>query len=103
MSLDITLTEEEEEVYTSNVTSNVASMAQVAGFYTPLWNPKEIGITKAAQLYPLLQEGLSVMVLNPEKFEAIENYWGTYEQFVPWVFELIQACRRYPNAEISVC
>lgn len=105
MSLDITLTENGEEVFSANITHNLNKMADVARIYIPLWKPEEIGITKAKQLYPLLQEGLAAMVLDPEKFEALnpENGWGSYKNFVPWIFELIQACRMYPNADVSVC
>lgn len=104
MSLDITFTENEEEVYSSNITHNLTEMAEAAGIYMPLWRPEEIGITKAAQICPLLQKGLSEMMLNPEKFEAFNapNGWGLYENFVPWVFEVMQACRMYPNADVSV-
>ena len=89
-------------VYDSNITHNLGRMADAAGIYHACWWPEEIGVTKARQLIPLLREGLIKLRSNPEYFRTFNaaNGWGTYEQFVPWVQEYLDACEQYPDAEV---
>lgn len=105
MSLDIHLSQvQETEVHWQNITHNLNKMADVAGFYKALWRPEEIPITKAKELLPYLEKGVADMRENPEKYmyHSAENGWGTYEQFLPWLDTLIQACKDYPESTISV-
>lgn len=102
MGLDITLTlpGSDEPEYSTNITHNLARMADAANIYPILWEVGEDEDIRAETVYPLLQEGLSEMILYPETYEIFNatNGWGTYDNFVPWLFELIQACRKYPTA-----
>lgn len=105
MSLDITLNATRlTEVYSANITHNLARMAEEAGIYKHLWRPKEIGITRAVELIEPLRFGLSKMKADPERFKKFdaENGWGTYEQFLPWIEEYVKACEASPDADISV-
>ncbi len=92
------------EVYTDNITHNLAKMATAAGLYDACWRPEEAGITKAAQLIPLLQAGLAKLKAEPAKYQQYDapNGWGTYKQFVPWVERYLAACRDNPEADVSV-
>ncbi|AMV20436.1 hypothetical protein [Planctomyces sp. SH-PL14] len=92
-----------ERYYDSNITHNLNRMAREAGIYEALWRPEEIGVTKAAQLIPLIQAGLEKLVAAPLHYQQFNasNGWGTYEQFVPWVRSYLEACRDYPNANVS--
>lgn len=91
-------------VFSANITHNLNTMANAAGIYQALWRPEEIGITTAGQLVPLLRAGLGKLRADPEKFEALNpcNGWGSYDGFVPWVANYLDACEQYPDAEVSV-
>ena len=117
MSLDVYLHEaivcphcgkhagEGEQIYRQNVTHNLNTMAKAAGIYEACWRPEEIGVTRAAELEPLLAAGLvrlrvdafSLRDLNPE------NGWGSYDGMVRFVESYLAACREHTSAVIRVC
>lgn len=92
------------EVYTANITHNLGKMAAEAGIYDCLWRPDQNGITKANQLIKPLTDGLELLQSEAERFIALnpENGWGSYDVFVPWVARYLEACKKYPNADVSV-
>ena len=105
MSLDVYLeVMRPVEVYESNITHNLARMADVAGIYEACWRPEEIGVTTAAQLIPLLAAGLEKLEAHPEHYRQFDapNGWGRYEHFVLWVREYLAACRENPEATVRV-
>lgn len=105
MSLDVYLTEVRPcNVYSANITHNVNKMAREAGIYEALWRPEEIGVTKARQLVPLLEAGLTVLLNDPERFRKFnpENGWGSYEGLCDFVARYIGACNEAPDAEVRV-
>ena len=108
MSLDVILSEirpTEVGIYSANITHNLNKMAEAAGIYKALWRPDEIGVTKASQLIPLLEAGLTRLEKNPDKFKKYNpsNGWGSYEGLVRFVKEYLTQCRRYPDADVIVC
>lgn len=102
MSLDICFIENDVEVFSANITHNLAKMAEEAGIYETLWHPSFNGITKASEMLPILLDGLILMAKDKEYFEAFnaENGWGTYSSFLPWILKVVKACIEYPNAEV---
>ena len=127
MSLDIDLyfkvptgnTEEsilKQIVFTANITHNLNRMADKASMYKALWHltkaedtfyprvDKNTPITLAKELLPYLEHGLNQLKSYPEFFKqfSASNGWGTYEDFVPWIEKLIQACKQYPDALLRV-
>lgn len=105
MNLDVTLTATRPtEVYSANITHNLGKMAEEAGIYEALWRPEEIGCTKAAQLVPLLRDGLAKLRANPAHYEQFNaaNGWGLYEHFVPFVAKYLAACEANLDADVSV-
>lgn len=87
-----------------NITHNLGGMAKAAGIYHACWRPEEIGAKQAKDIIPLLEAGLKWLRENraeAEKHNA-PNGWGMYENFVPWVERYLEACREFPDAEISV-
>ncbi len=44
------------------------------------------------------------MVMNKEEYEKLNspNGWGLYENAVPWLIELIQKCKDYPDSVIEI-
>lgn len=101
MSLDIYLeTEDRHELFHTNITHNLNIMAQKAALYYPLWRPEEIGITTVTQLVGPLTYGIAKLTTRPSYFKMFDaaNGWGTYDQFLPWLRNLLAACERYPKA-----
>lgn len=104
MSLDIRLEINGDEVHWQNITHNLNRMANEAGFYQQLWRPDEVGITKAKQLIGPIENGLIEMIKNWDRFTIFNasNGWGTYDQFLPWLAELLSNLKQFPEADISV-
>lgn len=105
MSLDVYLTDDDgAELFSANITHNLGRMAGEAGIYKHLWRPDELGITKAGDLIEPLAAGIALMVAEPTRFKEFDspNGWGLYRNFLPWIAEYLEACRMYPDANVSV-
>jgi hypothetical protein len=107
MSLDISLYYESPDelhnyVFDANITHNLNRMADAAGFYRHLWRGDEIDVTKAHQLIFPLKAGIAAMIERPSYFRQFEpdNKWGTYDKFLPWLANLLEACVQNPDAFI---
>lgn len=96
--------ENTDEVYHANVTHNLIEMADKAGIYKCLWEPETLGIIKAFQLIDVLENGLTLLRNNPSFFKQFNpsNGWGSYEVFVVFVRDYLNACTRYPDANVSI-
>ena len=92
----------EVRVYEGNITHNLGTMARAAGIYTELWHPEDVGITTADQLISPLTVGLEDLKADPAVYKRLDspNGRGTYDQFVPWVEKVLEACIKYPNATV---
>lgn len=90
--------------FTANITHNLSRMAEEAGIYDCLWDPQKAGIEVASQISPMLASAIKLMEADPAHFKKFDsdNGWGTYDQFVPWLKELLEACQEYPDATIEV-
>lgn len=91
-------------VYSANITHNLGKMATEAQLYEYLWRPEEANITKAYQLIMPLRAGLAVLESNPTRFREFnpKNGWGTYEGLISFTREYLEACEKYPDADVSV-
>jgi hypothetical protein len=96
--------DDSDEVYSANITHNLGKMADEAGLYKYLWRPEEVGVTHARQLIDPLTDGLRGLHNDPPKFwkHNPENGWGDYAGFVRFVDAYLEACKQYPDAEVSV-
>lgn len=92
------------EIYSANITHNLVPMAEAAGIYQHLWRPEELGISRAAQLVEPLEIGLAKLEADPQAFEQYNspNGWGNYTDLVDFVIRYLAACKRYPDAAVSV-
>lgn len=104
---DITIQEQEFEVddlFHSNITHNLAEMADQAGIYRALWRPEEIGITEAHQLIVPLCNGLNKLKSDRKWFETFnpDNGWGSYDLLVRFVSIYLDACCSFPDAKVEV-
>jgi len=102
MSLDVCLYEDlndEESVYSSNITHNCNVMAMEANIYEALWHPERIRCFKAKDIIGIVTEGFVDMLKNPEYYKKFEpsNGWGTYEHFIDWVYDYTKALVKYPE------
>jgi hypothetical protein len=109
MSLDIYLTEnhcahcgQSKEVFSANITHNLCAMAKEACVYGVLWSPEENGIQTAGQLIEPLQQAIYDMIVDPPRFKAHDspNGWGTYEDFLLFLKDLLSACMRHADATV---
>lgn len=93
-----------DRLYDSNITHNLTAMAEAAGIYQALWHPEELGVTTASNLIGPLTAGLMILESDPKRFEAFNapNGWGLYVNFVPFVREYLEACKRFPDARVEV-
>jgi TRAP-type uncharacterized transport system substrate-binding protein len=106
MGLDLSLKKtvtEYKTVFDANITHNLTEMANKAGIYKALWRPEELEITKASQLVNLLEEGLAKLKADPEFYRQFDasNGWGIYDDFVPFVERVLEACKEHPDADIE--
>lgn len=94
----------QECLYEANYTHNCNTMAEEAGIYQCVWRPDQNGITKASQLIGPLRKGIELMKSDPARFTKhnLSNGWGSYETFVPWLQKYLEACEKYPDAEVTV-
>lgn len=90
--------------FEANITHNLNKMADAAGIYKAVWRPEELGLTKAGEIVQLLREGIEKLEAEPERFKQFEpsNKWGTYDDFVPWLKDYLEACEKYPDATIRI-
>lgn len=99
----VNIPSDDQEVYSANITHNLGSMADVAGIYTHLWRPEELGITKAKELVEPLRAGLEKLRASPEEYKKHNpsNGWGNYDGLVRFVANYLEACEQYPEADVS--
>lgn len=105
MNLDFYLKDADDNtLFDANITHNLNKMADAAGIYKVLWRPEEIGIETAAEVIPILKEGLCKLVSDPAYFKQFnaENGWGLYVHFVPFCIEVLEACQANPDALVEV-
>lgn len=113
MSLDVYLKlpscfhcgRDEETVFSANITHNLNSMATEAGIYEAVWRPDENNITKAWQVGVVLRPGLERMKADPHHYRLFNpiNNWGSYDSFVEWLENYLEACEKYPEATVHTC
>ena len=96
--------DETEELFWANITHNLGDMAAAAGIYEALWRPNEINAIEAKDIIEIVEKGLTDMKARPEYYKKFNapNGWGTYKNFVPWVEKYLDACKKYPDAIITV-
>lgn len=106
MSLDVYLKDpvSGECLFEANITHNLGRMAAVAGIYEALWRPEELSIERARDLAPTIERGLMDMVLRPSHYRTFDssNRWGVYDDFLPWIANYLEACKKYPDAKVCV-
>lgn len=91
-------------VYSANITHNMTAMADEAGIYDLLWRPEEIGVTYARQVVEPLAEGIRYLLADPEHMREFDppNGWGSYEVFLEFCRDYLEACEAFPDARVEV-
>jgi hypothetical protein len=105
MSLDVYLmVTKPTEVYWANITHNLNTMAVEAGIYDAMWRPEAIHAIYASEIIDILEEGLSMLLSNPEYFKQFnpDNGWGNYGNLISFTTKYLEACKENPDAEIHV-
>ena len=101
MSLDFELVQDDIVLFETNITHNCVNMVNQAGLYVPLWDSDGY---KAKDIIHSLSSGINQMIKNPYYFSRYEakNGWGTLDQFIPWLLDVLKACYLYQDAEIRI-
>lgn len=104
MSLDVELRIGDEVVFKWNITHNLTSMADRAGFYRAAWRPDESGWANASDIADKLVDGVSYMIKNKKELELLnpDNGWGSYDGLLEFAFAYARACFENPEATIWV-
>jgi len=100
----IAIQEEDSCVYSANITHNLGKMADEAGIYKTLWRPDENGISHAHQLIDPLRAGLIQLIEQADYLKQFnpENGWGDYGGLLRFTEQYLNACEKYPQAEVRV-
>lgn len=100
MSLDIRLIKKEYLVG-MNITHNLTPMWKEAGVYVALYNSEGM---EANEVISVLVDGLIDMTKHPDKYKKLNspNGWGTYDNAVRWLAELIERFKENPDGVIEV-
>ena len=115
---------ETDFLFEANITHNLGEMADKAGIYEACWRPyylhpdfpkefdsyeeeyefEEAHTMLAKDIIQKLEKGYEDMKARPDYFKQFDskNGWGLYIHFLPWVEKYLNACKSYPDAEISV-
>lgn len=109
MSLDIYLYGKKKgehlvEIFETNITHNLESMAREAGIQDVLWRPEKVGAIYAEDIIDAIERGLNLIKSDPKRFEVFNtsNEWGLYNDFIPWIEKYLNACKENPKAIIKV-
>lgn len=111
MSLDIDLIEAGVTVFTCNITNNLNKMVQAFGqkYYLALWHPYSLEVFEdcleiiANDLIPYYEDTLLELLKNRKEYERYNspNGWGTYEDLLNFLVQLISYCHKYPKSVIQ--
>jgi hypothetical protein len=98
----VTKVEDGGEVFSANITGNLAGMAKAAGLYGALCHPEDLQVTRAFDLIGYLAVGLAKLESDPNHFKVYnpKNGWGDYEGLVAFVRNYLNACLQYPDATV---
>ncbi len=102
MSLDIGLTAMVETcVVSKNITHNLIGLWKNLGIYEALYLSEG---KKAKEVLPILEQGLGKLLREPERYKQFDspNGWGTYVQALPWLAELVEEFKKYPDGVIWI-
>ena len=96
--------DEKELVFEANLTHNLIDMAVEAELYEAIWEPFSFCYQRAGNITDYLEYGLRQLLARPEHFKTFnpKNGWGTYENLVSFVQSYLEACNKYPRAEIFI-
>lgn len=96
--------DDSNELYWANITHNLNKMAMEAGIYDVLWDAEEKGYKYSKDILPILTDGFCKMLKDPKHYKKFDssNGWGTYDDFIDWIFSYIKALTDYPNGLIRI-
>jgi len=99
------MTPAEEEVFSTNYTSNCSQMWDEAGCRLRDWAYGKAAGRNASTLIEPLRTAIATMETDPERFLAMEegnNGWGHYGTALVWLRSILDACLEHPEARVYV-
>lgn len=106
MGLDVELYYEVEPgkdviVYNIGISHNLVPMAKSVNLYNPLWKGEDI--TEALDLINPVTRAIVLLKECPNQYRRLQakNKWGTYDQFIEFLQNLLKALIEYPHAKVN--
>jgi hypothetical protein len=90
-----------EQLYRDSITHNHWKMVDNASLYRAIWRPEELQITKAAQLIPILEQGLKHIEEHQDELCKLGTA-NDHTEVWSFVRAYLKACREHPDADIRV-
>ena len=98
--LRLTLTENDEIIFTTEIPSHFSSVALVAGVYQNLWNPKSNNIKKSSDLCVCLRFGIIRCIADHFKCTNLVTPTEFY-QFVRTLTDLLEICSNHGECSVD--
>jgi len=91
-----------EELWSGDITHNLADMALACGLYKVLWRPDENGFDSAGFMIDNIEFGIENLRTFPVAYEEMnpENGWGDYDNLLNFAIDCLAACKKYPDASV---
>jgi len=89
-------------IFSKGITHNLARMATEANLYVPIWLADG---HKAKDVLPELESGYVSLCSEKKQLKkqfTPKNGFGSWEVLEEFVREMIETCKKYPNAVIEV-
>jgi hypothetical protein len=85
--------------YNWNYTTNCAPMWRLAGADLAGFDGKQ-----AAECAAVLREAIASMRREPDRYKALDppNGWGSFDELLPHLEELLKRLEKHPNAYVRV-
>lgn len=95
---------ETNQVWCGVISHQLGRMAEAIGVYTPIWRPENTCIEKALHMVVPLACAYRDAVEREAELRALEpaNRLGTYEAFLNFIKNYLNACIQHPDAVIRV-
>lgn len=89
-------------IYEANLPIYFKNISIEAGIYEACWRPWEINGRLAEDIVDVLEKGYADMKARPSHYKQFAVVHGQcmYNFFVSWVKGYIEACKKYPTAEV---
>lgn len=86
-------------LYETSYTDNIVPLVKQIGLYECVWR----GSGKAGDIIEPIRNAIDLLKSDPKGWRCYDspNGCGNYDSFLPWLKKLLEACLKYPKADIK--